>query len=152
MPLFYTTKNPSYAPLPIAGTKPQRFTLRSALDEFLDFRFTTVRNKVDYDLSKALGRNHIVEGLLKALTSVDHVIEIVRNAPDQTAARKELMDENDERLDFSREQADAVLKVKWRGGGSSLIVILHRHPYRNFLPTLLISPSAPTRATHPPER
>ena len=28
-----------------SGTVPQRFTLRSALDCFLDFRFTTIRRK-----------------------------------------------------------------------------------------------------------
>eukprot|EP00520_Triparma_pacifica_P006407 CAMPEP_0118640518 /NCGR_PEP_ID=MMETSP0785-20121206/4797_1 /TAXON_ID=91992 /ORGANISM="Bolidomonas pacifica, Strain CCMP 1866" /LENGTH=836 /DNA_ID=CAMNT_0006531913 /DNA_START=794 /DNA_END=3301 /DNA_ORIENTATION=- len=94
------------------GKSPQRFTLRSALDEFLNFRFETVRNKVSYDLKKALDRNHIVEGLLKALTSVDYVIEIIRNAPHTQSARLALMDETDERLSLTREQADAVLKLQ----------------------------------------
>lgn len=33
------------------GTKPQRFTLRSALDYFLDFRFSTIRRKTGKDKS-----------------------------------------------------------------------------------------------------
>ncbi|GMI45090.1 hypothetical protein TrCOL_g10287 [Triparma columacea] len=94
------------------GKNPQRFTLRSALDEFLNFRFETVRNKVSHDLQKALERNHIVSGLLKALTEVDYVIEVIRNAPDTQSARAKLMDEDDDRLRLSREQADAVLKLQ----------------------------------------
>ena len=88
------------------GKNPQRFTLRSALDEFLNFRFETVRNKVSHDLQKALERNHIVSGLLKALTEVDYVIEVIRNAPDTQSARAKLMDEDDDRLRLSREQGE----------------------------------------------
>ncbi len=56
-----------------SGTQPQRFTLRSALDCFLDFRFETIRRKSAFQLDKVAKRAHIVEGLLKALKSVDLV-------------------------------------------------------------------------------
>jgi DNA gyrase subunit A len=63
---------------------PQRFTLRRALDVFLDFRFQTIRKKVRYDLSKVAARAHIVEGLLVALEKVDTVID--RRAGDHRRA------------------------------------------------------------------
>lgn len=59
-----------------SGTVPKRFTLRSALDCFLEFRFETIRRKTSYQLAKVAARAHIVEGLLKALKQVDEVITI----------------------------------------------------------------------------
>ena len=53
---------------------PQRFTLREALDCFLDFRFETIRRKSYYQLQKANARAKIVDGLLLALQHVDDVI------------------------------------------------------------------------------
>jgi DNA gyrase subunit A len=90
---------------------PQRFTLRKALDYFLDFRFETIRRKSVYQLQKVEARAHIVEGLLIALAKVDAVIEIVRAAPDQSVARDALMDE-DGILGLSKEQADSVLRLQ----------------------------------------
>jgi DNA gyrase subunit A len=40
------------------------------------------------------------------------VIDLIRSAPDQNAAREALMDEKNEALGLSREQADAVLKLQ----------------------------------------
>ena len=59
------------------GTVPRRFTLREALDCFLDFRFLTIRKKCAFQLDKVENRAHIVEGLLIALQFADEVIEIV---------------------------------------------------------------------------
>jgi len=96
-----------------SGTIPQRFTLRSALDTFLDFRFKTIRRRSAYQLKKVDARIHIVEGLLKALARADDVIETVRSAPDQASARDALMDDTgDDGLGLSRDQADAVLKLQ----------------------------------------
>ena len=93
-----------------SGTVPQRFTLRSALDCFLDFRFDTIRRRSAFQLGKVESRAHIVDGLLAALERVDEVIDWIRSAPDQNAARESLMDESD--LGLSREQADAVLRLQ----------------------------------------
>ena len=56
-----------------SGTVPKRFTLRSALECFLDFRFETIRRKTAYELGKVNARAHIVDGLLIALERVDEV-------------------------------------------------------------------------------
>ena len=95
-----------------SGTKPERFTLRSAIDYFLDFRFTTIRRRSSYQLNKVASRAHIVEGLLKALASVDEVIELVRISPDQASARVALMDPKNKKLALSEEQTEAVLKLQ----------------------------------------
>ena len=95
-----------------SGTVPKRFTLRSALDCFIDFRFDTIRRKSAFQLKKVSSRAHIVDGLLLSLASVEEVIQLVRDAPDQNAAREALMDPTNKKLGLSKEQADAVLKLQ----------------------------------------
>jgi len=56
-----------------SGTKPERFTLRSSLDCFLDFRFDTIRRRCTFQLKKVESRSIVVQGLLLALESVDQV-------------------------------------------------------------------------------
>jgi DNA gyrase subunit A len=104
--------------LALMGTKdnpealtPQRFTLREALDCFLDFRFITIRRKASFQLLKVEARAHIVEGLLLALEKIDQVIELTRSAPDQAAVRAALM-EKDGLLGLSKDQADSVLRLQ----------------------------------------
>ena len=58
---------------------PQRFTLREALDYFLDFRFETIRRKTKYQITKVQARIHVVDGLLLALDRIDDVIELIKN-------------------------------------------------------------------------
>ncbi len=90
---------------------PKRFTLREALDCFLDFRFSTIRRKSAFQLSKVEARMHIVEGLLLALEKLDQVIDLIRKAPDQAAVRMALMDPNG-LLTLSQEQADSLLRLQ----------------------------------------
>jgi DNA gyrase subunit A len=87
---------------------PQRFTLRQALDCFVDFRFETIRRKARHQLGKVQARAHIVDGLLIALDKVDKVIEIVRSSEDQQAARLAVQ----EVLDTSEDQTEAILKLQ----------------------------------------
>jgi len=107
-----TTFSGNFLALFGSGTVPQRFTLREALDCFLDFRFQTIRNKCVFQLDKVENRIHIVEGLLLALDYTDEVIEIVRGAPDQASARAALMDPENTRFCLSSAQTDAVLKLQ----------------------------------------
>ena len=87
---------------------PQRFTLRQALDCFIDFRFETIRRKTRYQLRRVEARAHIVDGLLRALEKVDAVIEIVRTSEDQKTARLGVQ----ELLEASEEQTDAILRLQ----------------------------------------
>lgn len=107
-----TTFSGNFLALFGSGTVPQRFTLREALDCFLDFRFQTIRNKSAFQIDKVENRAHIVDGLLAALEYTDEVIEIVRGAPDQAAARAKLMDVENPNFCLSSAQADAVLRLQ----------------------------------------
>lgn len=90
------------------GLQPKRLTLRNVLNEFLRFRFTTVRRRTQHRLNKAEKRLHLVKGLLEALKNVDSIISLVRKASTAADAKTSLM----VKFGFSEEQADAILGMK----------------------------------------
>lgn len=87
---------------------PKRFTLRQSLDCFLDFRFSTIRKKSTYQLSKVESRLHIVDGLLLALDKVDDVIQIIRSAPDPKTAKIRVS----ALLGATEDQTDSILRLQ----------------------------------------
>ncbi|CAM9092331.1 unnamed protein product [Pylaiella littoralis] len=91
------------------GTKPHRFVLRAAIQSFVDFRFTTVRRRSAFELGKVRAREHIVQGMLKALGMIDAVIDLVRASTDTHMARDGLMATP---YELSHEQADAILALR----------------------------------------
>ncbi|CAM9596691.1 unnamed protein product [Chrysoparadoxa australica] len=91
------------------GTQPQRFTLRGALNAFIEFRFRTVRRRCMYELSKVKAREHLVEGLIIALEKVDEVIAVVRSCSDNAAAKAAL---TGDAFNLSQEQAEAILGLR----------------------------------------
>ncbi len=91
------------------GAHPQRFTLRGALQAFIDFRFSTLRRRTTHELRKVSDRNHIVQGMLLALGRMEDIIELVRGAATQADAKLALRSES---YNFSEEQADAILGLR----------------------------------------
>ncbi|PSW15173.1 DNA topoisomerase IV subunit A [Photobacterium sanctipauli] len=88
-------------------SRPQVKGLVRILTEWLEFRRTTVRRRLQHRLDKVNARLHILEGLLAAYLNIDEVIEIIRTEDDPKA---ELMS----RFDLSAIQADAILEIKLR--------------------------------------
>ncbi|OOF56846.1 DNA topoisomerase IV subunit A [Rodentibacter genomosp. 2] len=87
--------------------KPAVKGLLQILNEWLNFRRTTVTRRLQYRLDKVLSRLHILEGLMIAFLNIDEVIEIIRHEDEPKA---ELM----ARFNLSDEQADAILNLRLR--------------------------------------
>ncbi|MGF1757906.1 DNA topoisomerase IV subunit A [Photobacterium sagamiensis] len=87
--------------------RPRVKGLLQIINEWLVFRRSTVRRRLQYRLDKVTARIHILEGLLAAYLNIDEVIEIIRNEDDPKA---ELMS----RFELSVIQADAILEIKLR--------------------------------------
>ncbi|NOI95282.1 MULTISPECIES: DNA topoisomerase IV subunit A [Vibrio] len=87
--------------------RPQVKGLVQILKEWIEFRRTTVRRRLQHRLDKVLARLHILEGLLVAYLNLDEVIEIIRTEDDPKAV---LM----ERFGITEIQADAILDTKLR--------------------------------------
>ncbi|MEB3218713.1 MAG: DNA gyrase subunit A [Nostocales cyanobacterium 94392] len=96
--------------LGIVDGQPRQLSLRQLLQEFLDFREQTLNRRYSYELGKAESRLHIVSGLLAALSQVDQVIEILRQAADGSTAKINLVS----RLGLSEVQADEILAMPMR--------------------------------------
>ncbi|BAZ02232.1 DNA gyrase subunit A [Tolypothrix tenuis PCC 7101] len=96
--------------LALVDGQPRQLSLRQLLLEFLSFREQTLSRRYSYELGKAENRLHLVEGLLLALSNVDTVIEILRQAPDGSTAKITLCSQ----LNLSEVQADAILAMPLR--------------------------------------
>ncbi|KYC42924.1 DNA topoisomerase IV [Scytonema hofmannii PCC 7110] len=96
--------------LALVDRQPRQLSLRQLLQEFLHFREQTLNRRYSYELVKAESRQHLVEGLLKALSHLDEVIEILRSAADGTTAKISLA----QQLSLSEVQADALLAMPMR--------------------------------------
>ncbi|ATQ75189.1 DNA topoisomerase IV subunit A [Massilia violaceinigra] len=66
--------------------RPRQKGLTEILQEWIDFRFVTVRRRTDYRLGKVNDRIHILEGREAVLLNIDKVIQIIRNSDEPKAA------------------------------------------------------------------
>jgi len=96
--------------LAIVNGQPRQLSLRQLLQEFLSFREETLNRRYNYELEKAQSRVHLLEGLLKALSNLDQVIQILRQAPDGSTAKINLCSQ----LNLSEVQGDAILAMPLR--------------------------------------
>lgn len=96
--------------LALVDGQPRQLSLRELLQQFLDFRETTLIRRYTHELQQAETRVHLVEGLLAALEQIDAIIDILRQAPDGGTAKITLQNQ----FNFSDRQADAVLSMPLR--------------------------------------
>jgi len=96
--------------LALVNREPRLLSLKRALQIYIDHRVDVITKRTQYELNKALNRQHILEGLRIALDNLDAVIETIRRSPDADAARKQLM----ERFALSELQATAILDMQLR--------------------------------------
>jgi topoisomerase-4 subunit A len=87
--------------------RPQVMNLREILEEWLRFRFDTVRRRLEHRLGKVRDRLHLLDGLLIAYLNIDEVIRIIRT---EDEPKPVLM----ARFGLSDVQADYVLDTKLR--------------------------------------
>ncbi|KAF3885052.1 MULTISPECIES: DNA gyrase subunit A [Nostocales] len=96
--------------LALVNGEPQVLTLKQFLQVFLDFRIEAITKRTQYELRKAEERDHILQGLLIALSHLDEIINLIRHAPDAPTAKGELVST----YGLSEVQADAILQMQLR--------------------------------------
>ena len=89
-------------------TQPKILSLRHMLDEYLAFQEEIITRRTQYDLKKALERQHVLEGLLIAEENIDEVIKTIRESYDD--AKERLM----ARFNLSEIQAQVVLDMQFK--------------------------------------
>ena len=119
--------------LALVNGEPKILTLKSMLQNYLNFQVDVIQRRTRYDLRKALERAHILQGLILAADYIDEVIAIIRankTIPEAKAALRERFkdvdmsalldraqyDMTDIRLEYqiglSEEQAEAIVQMK----------------------------------------
>jgi len=96
--------------LALVDKQPSLLSLKRAIQIHIDHRVIVITRRTQFELNKALQRQHILEGLLIALDHLDEVIETIRNAPDADVAGIQLM----ERFGLTEMQATAILNMQLR--------------------------------------
>jgi DNA gyrase subunit A len=87
---------------------PRVLPLKTVLEHFIAHRHTVIVRRTEFDLEKALEREHILEGLKIAVDNIDAVIKLIRAAEDTPTASGQLQ----KRFKLSERQAEAILNMR----------------------------------------
>jgi topoisomerase-4 subunit A len=87
--------------------RPRQKGLTDILQEWIDYRFVTVRRRTEFRLGKVNDRIHILEGREIVLLNIDEVIHIIRNSDEPKEA---LM----ARFKLTERQAEDILEIRLR--------------------------------------
>ena len=96
--------------LALVNNEPKIMTLLDMMMYYLKHQEEVVTRRTKYDLNKAEERDHIVQGLLKALDYIDEVISIIRSSANIQIAKERLI----ERFDLTDVQAQAIVDMRLR--------------------------------------
>ncbi len=94
----------------IVNGRPCTLNLKQLIENFVTHRHDVILRRTRFDLEKAQGRAHILEGLLKALDVIDQIIAIIRGSRSVEDAKAELI----EKFAFSDAQASAIVEMRLR--------------------------------------
>ena len=100
--------NYNYNMIAIVNHRPTLMSLSDCLDAFIEHRQEVVIRRTKYLLDKKKDRLHIIEGLIKALSIIDDIIELIRMSKDKADAKKRLI----EAFLFSEAQAEAIVSLR----------------------------------------
>jgi len=87
---------------------PKVMPLKEILEHYITHRHTVIVRRTQFDLDKALEREHILEGLKIAVDNIDAVIKVIRAAADVPVANTQLQ----KRFKLTERQADAILSMR----------------------------------------
>lgn len=92
----------------ISDGRPKLMGIRQIIDSYLNHQIEVGANRTKFELDNAEKRMHIVEGLIKALSILDKVIELIRSSKNKRDAKENLI----EVYEFTEEQAEAIVMLQ----------------------------------------
>ena len=90
------------------GRYPKVFNWKQLLQAHLDHERTVYIRGFNFDLKKINTRLHIIEGLLRAISIIDEVIQTIKQSQDSKSANRALQS----LLNIDENQAKAILDIK----------------------------------------
>jgi topoisomerase-4 subunit A len=92
----------------IYNRRPRLMSLPALLDAYIEHQKEVITNRSKYELAKAEERQHVVEGLMKALSILDEVIATIRASKDKKDAKENLM----KFYQFTEPQSEAIVSLQ----------------------------------------
>lgn len=94
--------------LALVNGEPKILNIKEMLFYYVEHQKEIILRRTKFDLEKNEEREHILEGLVKALTNIDKVIAIIKKSRDKFEAAEKLMSE----FILSDKQANAILEMR----------------------------------------
>jgi len=88
--------------------RPEHVGLKTILTAYLEHQRDVVTRRTQFNLQKAMDRQHIVQGLIKAMSILDQLIKTIRGSKDKKDAKQNLVSQ----FDFSEIQAEAIVTMQ----------------------------------------
>lgn len=88
--------------------RPEHVGLKTILAAYIEHQRDVTTKRTQFDLNKAQEREHIVAGLIKALSILDEVIHTIRSSKNKRDAKQNLITA----YDFSEKQAEAIVSLQ----------------------------------------
>ena len=98
----------NYNMIAIVDKAPVQMSLADSIDAFIAHRKDVVLKRSKYDYDHKAKRDHIVDGLIRAVSIMDEIIQIIRQSKNKADAKNNLMD----RFDFTEAQAEAIVTMR----------------------------------------
>ncbi len=92
----------------IAGGKPVQMAITEVIRHYISHQKTVLTRRTQYDLEQARARAHILEGLIRAVDSLDEILQLIRSSKNGREAKERLI----ARFGFSEIQAQAILDLR----------------------------------------
>lgn len=109
--LFKNTElqiNYSYNMVAIVNRRPMIVGVVEVIDAYIKHQKEVITRRTQFDLEHARARMHIVEGLIKAISILDQVIQTIRASKNKSDAKDNLVKE----YGFTEEQAEAIVTLQ----------------------------------------
>ena len=98
----------SYNQVALIDKTPTELNLKQCIEIYINHNIDCIIKEVNFDLTKAKERLHIVEGLLIALEDIDNVIALIKKSESSATAKEALI----AKYNLSDAQAKAILAMR----------------------------------------
>lgn len=98
----------NYNMVAIVNHRPMVLGIIPIIDAYITHNKEVITRRTKFDLDAALAEEHIVDGLIKALSILDEVIRTIRASKNKTDAKENLV----KLYDFTIKQAEAIVMLQ----------------------------------------
>ena len=92
----------------IVNGSPKTMNLLDFIDSYINHQVDVITRRSTFDLAKSKGRLDIVNGLIKAISILDEVVETIRSSKDKQDAKKNIQN----KFGFTEAQSEAIVMLQ----------------------------------------